>query len=177
MIRADKWGSKVVLGLNESYRKSAQSWRERLIDLKRHGLARAPEFAISDGALGFWAALHDVARAMIGAADAKLGPGVPAPCRGRAGGSSERLRAGAAGRSAPIQDGVHQGGGVADPRAFPIANRTPYVTALNAAERCGPRFRGFNLKRGAPAPLVHEPAMRPACEKLNRCRLTGPWPR
>lgn len=31
-----------------------------MLDLKRRGLARAPDLAIGDGALGFWAALRDV---------------------------------------------------------------------------------------------------------------------
>ena len=41
-------------------RESAQSWRELLLDLKRRGLAVAPELAIADGALGFWKAIEEV---------------------------------------------------------------------------------------------------------------------
>ena len=44
----------------EGYRESAQSWREVLLDLKRRGLAIAPELATGDGALGFWKALREV---------------------------------------------------------------------------------------------------------------------
>lgn len=60
VIGADEWGCKEVLGLTDGYRESTQSRRELLIDLKRRGLTRAPELAISDGALGFWAALREV---------------------------------------------------------------------------------------------------------------------
>jgi putative transposase len=60
LIGADEWGRKEVLGLTDGYRESTQSWRELLLDLKRRGLTRAPELAIGDGALGFWAALRDV---------------------------------------------------------------------------------------------------------------------
>ena len=42
-------------------RESAQSWRELLVDLKVRGLAIAPELATSDGVLGFWKALDEVA--------------------------------------------------------------------------------------------------------------------
>jgi Transposase, Mutator family len=41
-------------------RESAQSWRELLLDLKRRGLAMAPELAVADGALGFWQAIEEV---------------------------------------------------------------------------------------------------------------------
>ena len=41
-------------------RESAQSWRELLVDVKRRGLAIAPEIAVGDGALGFWKALDEV---------------------------------------------------------------------------------------------------------------------
>ena len=60
VIGADEWGRKEVLGLTDGYLESTQSWRELLIDLKRRGLTRAPELAIGDGALGFWAALREV---------------------------------------------------------------------------------------------------------------------
>ena len=60
LIGADEWGRKEVLGLTDGYRESTQSWRELLLDLKRRGLAQAPELAIGDGALGFWAALREV---------------------------------------------------------------------------------------------------------------------
>jgi putative transposase len=39
---------------------SAQSWKELLLDLKRRGLASAPELAVADGALGFSRAIEEV---------------------------------------------------------------------------------------------------------------------
>jgi transposase-like protein len=60
LIGADEWGRKEVIGLSDGYRESTQSWRELLLDLKRRGLAHAPEMAIGDGAMGFWAALREV---------------------------------------------------------------------------------------------------------------------
>ena len=60
LIGADEWGRKEVLGLTNGYRESTQSWRELLLDLKRRGLSHAPDLAIGDGALGFWAALREV---------------------------------------------------------------------------------------------------------------------
>src|SRR5207237_9068668 len=41
-------------------RESSQSWRDRLLDLKRRGLTTAPQIAVADGALGFWKALGEV---------------------------------------------------------------------------------------------------------------------
>ena len=60
LIGADEWSRKEVLGLADGYRESTRSWRELLLDLKRRGFTRAPELAIGDGALGFWAALREV---------------------------------------------------------------------------------------------------------------------
>lgn len=60
LIGADEWGRKEVLGLVDGFRESTQSWRELLLDLKRRGLNKAPDLAIGDGALGFWAALREV---------------------------------------------------------------------------------------------------------------------
>lgn len=60
LIGADEGGRKELLGLTDGYRESTQSWRELLIDLRRRGLSHAPDFAIGDGALGFWAALREV---------------------------------------------------------------------------------------------------------------------
>ena len=39
---------------------SEQSWSELLLDLKQRGLTLDPDFAIGDGALGFWAAVRKV---------------------------------------------------------------------------------------------------------------------
>jgi len=40
--------------------KSTQSLRELLLDLQRRGLEVAPKLAVGDGAMSFWAALHEV---------------------------------------------------------------------------------------------------------------------
>ena len=53
-------GKKELVGLIDGVRESAQSWRELLLDLKRRGLARPPELAVADGALGFWQAFEEV---------------------------------------------------------------------------------------------------------------------
>ena len=56
----DEWGHKDVPGLIDGFRESTQSWRELLLDLKRRKLEAAPKLAVGDGAMGFWAALHEV---------------------------------------------------------------------------------------------------------------------
>jgi transposase-like protein len=53
-------GEKHFLAIEDGVRESTQSWREVLLDLKARGLAQAPEVAVGDGALGFWAALEEV---------------------------------------------------------------------------------------------------------------------
>jgi transposase-like protein len=60
IIGATPEGKKELVGLIDGVRESAQSWRELLLDLKRRGLAMAPEFAVADGALGFWQAVEEV---------------------------------------------------------------------------------------------------------------------
>ena len=60
LIGVDEWGRKEILGLTDGYRESTQSWRELLLNLKRRGLSYAPDLAVGDGALGFWAALREV---------------------------------------------------------------------------------------------------------------------
>ena len=60
IIGATPEGKKELAGLIDGVRESAQSWRELLLDLKRRGLAVAPELAIADGALGFWKAIEEV---------------------------------------------------------------------------------------------------------------------
>jgi putative transposase len=52
-------GTKEVIALQDGYRESTDSWLSLLRDLKRRGMP-APELAIGDGALGFWAALRQV---------------------------------------------------------------------------------------------------------------------
>ncbi len=60
IIGATSEGKKELVGLVDGVRESAQSWRELLLDLKRRGLAIAPELAVADGALGFWQAIEEV---------------------------------------------------------------------------------------------------------------------
>jgi transposase-like protein len=60
IIGATPEGKKELVGLIDGVRESAQSWRELLLDLKRRGLAMAPELAVADGALGFWQAIEEV---------------------------------------------------------------------------------------------------------------------
>jgi putative transposase len=52
-------GTKEVIALQDGYRESTDSWLSLLRDLKRRGMP-APQLAIGDGALGFWAALRQV---------------------------------------------------------------------------------------------------------------------
>lgn len=56
-VRPD--GTKELIAVEDGYRESTESWAHVLRDLKRRGM-RAPELAIGDGALGFWAAVRDV---------------------------------------------------------------------------------------------------------------------
>jgi transposase-like protein len=60
IIGATPEGKTELVGLVDGIRESAQSWRELLLDLKRRGLAMAPELAVADGALGFWQAIEEV---------------------------------------------------------------------------------------------------------------------
>ena len=60
IIGATAEGKKELVGLIDGVRASAQSWRELLLDLKRRGLAIAPELAVADGALGFWQAIEQI---------------------------------------------------------------------------------------------------------------------
>ena len=60
LIGATPEGKKELVGFQVGVRESAQSWRELLVDVKRRGLALAPEIAVGDGALGFWKALDEV---------------------------------------------------------------------------------------------------------------------
>lgn len=56
-VRPD--GNKEVIAIEDGYRESEESWASLLRDVTKRGL-RAPEVAVGDGALGFWAALRDV---------------------------------------------------------------------------------------------------------------------
>jgi transposase-like protein len=60
VIGADADGNKEVLAVEPGYRESATSWKELLLRLRDRGLSVAPELAIADGALGFWAALDEI---------------------------------------------------------------------------------------------------------------------
>src|ERR671917_2286775 len=60
LIGATPEGKKELVGFQVGLRESAQSWRERLVDLKARGPAVAPELATGDGALGFWRALEEI---------------------------------------------------------------------------------------------------------------------
>ena len=56
-VRAD--GTKALVGLEDGYRESTESWATLLRDLKARGMP-APKLAAADGALGFWKALGNV---------------------------------------------------------------------------------------------------------------------
>src|SRR5438876_1358775 len=60
VIGATPEGKKELVGLIDGVRESAQSWRDLLLGLKRRGLARGPELAVADGALGFCQAVEEV---------------------------------------------------------------------------------------------------------------------
>jgi len=52
-------GEKHLLAIEDGVRESTQSWREVLLHLKARGM-NAPELAIGDGAMGFWAAVEEI---------------------------------------------------------------------------------------------------------------------
>jgi putative transposase len=56
-VRPD--GNKEVIAIEDGYRESSDSWASLLRDVTKRGM-QAPEVAVGDGALGFWAALRDV---------------------------------------------------------------------------------------------------------------------
>jgi transposase-like protein len=60
LIGATPEGRKELVGFQVGVRESAQSWRELLVEVKRHGLTVAPELAVGDGALGFWKAVEEI---------------------------------------------------------------------------------------------------------------------
>ena len=60
IIGATPEGKKELVGFTDGLRESSQSWRDLLLDLKRRGLATAPQIAVADGALGFWKALGEI---------------------------------------------------------------------------------------------------------------------
>ncbi len=59
IVGVNERGEKHFLAIEDGVRESTQSWREVLLDLKSRGL-NAPQLAVGDGAMGFWAALDEV---------------------------------------------------------------------------------------------------------------------
>ncbi len=59
VVGVNERGEKHFLAIEDGVRESTQSWREVLLGLKQRGL-QAPELAVGDGALGFWAALEEI---------------------------------------------------------------------------------------------------------------------
>ena len=59
VIGVNERGEKRFLAIEDGLRESTQSWREVLLKLKSRGM-NAPQLAIGDGAMGFWAALEEV---------------------------------------------------------------------------------------------------------------------
>ena len=57
VIGADESCKKHVLGLQDGFRESSESWQSLLLDLKSRGLSIDPKIAVGDGAMGFWKAL------------------------------------------------------------------------------------------------------------------------
>ena len=58
VMGANSWGEKKILAIEDGFRKSAESWKEVLRNLKERGLTD-PLLVIGDGALGFWAAVRE----------------------------------------------------------------------------------------------------------------------
>jgi transposase-like protein len=59
VIGVNERGEKRFLAIEDGVRESTQSWREVLLKLKSRGM-NAPQLAVGDGAMGFWAALEEV---------------------------------------------------------------------------------------------------------------------
>lgn len=59
VVGVNERGEKHFLAIEDGIRESTQSWREVLLDLKARGM-KAPELAVGDGAMGFWAALEEI---------------------------------------------------------------------------------------------------------------------
>jgi putative transposase len=59
LIGARPDGTKELLAVEDGYRESEENWATLLRNLKRRGM-KAPEVAVGDGALGFWAAVREV---------------------------------------------------------------------------------------------------------------------
>lgn len=59
VVGVNERGEKHFLAIEDGIRESTQSWREVLLGLKGRGV-NAPQLAVGDGALGFWAALEEI---------------------------------------------------------------------------------------------------------------------
>ncbi len=59
LIGVNEQGEKHLLALEDGYRESKASWLAAIQDLQGRGLKYAPQLAVGDGALGFWAALDE----------------------------------------------------------------------------------------------------------------------
>jgi len=59
VIGVNERGEKHFLAIEDGVRESTQSWREVLLKLKSRGMT-APQLAIGNGAMGFWAALEEI---------------------------------------------------------------------------------------------------------------------
>ena len=59
VVGVNERGEKHFLAIEDGVRESTQSWREVLLELQSRGM-NAPELAIGDGAMGFWAALEEI---------------------------------------------------------------------------------------------------------------------
>ena len=60
IIGATVDGQKELVAIQGGFRESELSWSELLLDLKSRGLAKGPQIAVGDGALGFWKAVTKV---------------------------------------------------------------------------------------------------------------------
>ena len=60
LIGVNERGQKRYLAIEDGVSESKQSWLELLRGLKERGLKLAPNLAVGDGALGFWAALEEI---------------------------------------------------------------------------------------------------------------------
>jgi putative transposase len=60
VIGATKDGEKELLAVHDGVRESEESWKDVLLSLRDRGMSAAPQLAVGDGALGFWAALPKV---------------------------------------------------------------------------------------------------------------------
>jgi transposase-like protein len=60
LIGVNERGQKRFLAIEDGVRESKQSWLDLLRDLKERGLKLAPNLAVGDGALGFWAGLEEI---------------------------------------------------------------------------------------------------------------------